>query len=143
MIEFRLTGKATGADTAPAQTIFSAFAPGSIASVWVGLRGPRQTLAVILGRDPGRSPSYWLGPDVLAGSDFDIHVAFYPDMGPGGVLYRHHDDPRWSSFTSATAKGPELISWPPEWSVGQGQGGPGDRPFRGAALSLQIAKTEG
>jgi hypothetical protein len=138
-IELRLAGQSAATDVASAQTIFTAFTPGSIAPFWLGLRGPKQTLTAIVGREPGRSPSYWLGPDLPAGDGFDIHVAIYPDMGPGGLLYRHHDSPRWSSFNSATARGLEQLSWPRHWAVGHGQGGREDRAFRGAALSLLIA----
>lgn len=140
-IELRLTGQTATADVASAQTILTAFAPGSLAPFWLGLRGPKQTLTAIVGRDPGRSPSYWFGPDLPEGESFDIHVLIYPDMGPGGLLYRHHNTPRWSSFNSATARGLELLSWPRHWAIGHGQGGGEDRPFRGAALNIQIAQT--
>ncbi|MDN5000081.1 metallophosphoesterase family protein [Bradyrhizobium sp. GCM10027634] len=141
-IELRLTGQSATSDAAAAQTIFTAFAPGSIAPFWLGLRGPAQTLTVIVGRDPGRSPAYWFGPDLAAGAPFDIHVAIYPDMGPGGLLYRHHDNGRWSSFNAATARGVERLSWPHRWAVGHAQGGPDDRPFKGAALSVQMAQMQ-
>jgi hypothetical protein len=137
--EFRLRGQTPDADVAPAQTIFSAFSPGAIAVLWLGLRGPHQTLTLILARDPGRSPSYWFGPNLPAGQNVDIHVAFYPDMGPGGVLYRLHDDSRWSSFKAAAATGLERLAWPSRWSVGQGQGGPDDRPYRGSTLSVEMS----
>jgi Calcineurin-like phosphoesterase len=137
-IELRLTGRS--ADVALAQTVFTAFAPGAIAPFWLGLRGPRQTLTVIVGRDPGRSPSYWFGPDLPAGGHFDIHVVIYPDMGPGGLLFRHHGSPDWSSFNAATSRGLELLSWPDRWAIGHGQGGGDDRPFRGTALRVQIAQ---
>src|SRR5882757_9115332 len=66
-IELRLVGQSAATDVASAQTIFTAFAPGSIAPFWLGLRGPKQTLTAIIGREPGRSPSYWFGPDLPAG----------------------------------------------------------------------------
>lgn len=141
-IELRLTGQGATIDAAPAQTLFTAFGPGSIAPFWLGLRGPAQTLTMIVGRDPGRSPAYWRGPDLAAGVPFDIHVRIYPDMGPGGLLYRHHDDSRWSSLSSATARGVEELSWPRHWAIGHGQGGIEDRPFRGAALSVQLAQIQ-
>jgi len=140
-VEFRLAGRSATADVAAAQTIFTAFAPGSMALFWLGLRGPGQTLTAIVGRDPGRSPSFWFGPDLPAGASFDIHVAVCPDMGPGGLLYRHRDASRWSSFNSATARGLERLSWPQRWAIGFGQGGAQDRPFGGAELSFQIAQT--
>jgi Calcineurin-like phosphoesterase len=141
-IELRLAGQSATTDVASAQTIFTAFAPRSIAPFWLGLRGPKQTLTVVVGRDPGRSPSYWFGPDLPGGESFDTHVLIYPDMGPGGLLYRHHNTPHWSSFDSATARGLEQLSWPQHWAIGHGQGGGEDRPFRGAALNFQIAQTE-
>ncbi len=141
-IELRLIGRSATTDISSAQTIFTAFVPGSLAPFWLGLRGPKQTLTVIVGRDPGRSPSYWFGPDLRAGDEFDIHVAICPDMGPGGLLYRHHNTARWSSFKSATARGLERLSWPQHWAIGQGQGGAEDRPFKGASLSVQIAQTQ-
>ena len=66
----------------------------SIAPFWLGLRGPKQTLTVIAGRDPGRSLSYWFGPDLPGGESFDTHVLIYPDMGSGDLLYRHHNTSR-------------------------------------------------
>ena len=42
----------------------------------------KQTLTVIVHREPGRSPSYWLGPDLAANENFNIHVAFPPLWGP-------------------------------------------------------------
>jgi hypothetical protein len=139
IVELRLQGKADTAATA-AQTVFAAYSPGAIAAVWIGLRGPKQTLTVIVQRQPGRSPAYWLGPELAASGGFDIHVAFHPDMGPGGVLYRHHDDPRWSSLRGATATGVERLDWPQRWSIGHGPGGLHDRPYRDlSSLRVSIA----
>jgi hypothetical protein len=137
--ELKLKGRTPTVDVAMAQTIFSAFSPGSIEAIWLGLRGPKQTLTVIVHREPGRSPSYWLGPDLAENEDFDIHVAFSPDMGPGGVLYRYHNDPQWSSFRAATATGLERLDWPPRWSVGHGQSGMNDCPYLGGSLSVGIS----
>lgn len=139
-VELRLVGRSAAADVATAQTILTAFEPGSVAPFWLGLRGPRQTLTVIVGRQPGRSPTYWFGPDLPPGEGFDIRVTIYPDMGPGGLLYRRHDSARWSSFTSATARGLEQLLWPRHWAVGHGQGGREDRAFKGATLSVLIAR---
>src|SRR6516162_11546251 len=98
----------------------------------------KQTLTVIVHREPGRSPSYWLGPDLPASENFDIHVAFSPDMGPGGVLYRYHNDLQWSSFRATTATGLERLDWPPGWSIGHGQSGKSDCPYLGSSLSVGI-----
>jgi hypothetical protein len=94
---------------------------------------------LIARREPGRSPSYWLGPDLAANENFDIHVCFFPDMGPGGVLYRHSNDPKWSSFKSATATGLEQLDWPSRWSIGCGQSGLNDCPYLGSLLSVGIS----
>jgi len=80
--ELKLKGRIANVDVTTAQTIFSAFSAGSIEAIWLGVRGPEQTLTVIVHRKPGRSPSYWQGPDLAANENFDIHVAFPPTWGP-------------------------------------------------------------
>lgn len=136
-IELRLTGQASAFGHAAPQTIFSACAPDFIAPVWIGFRGAKQTLTAIIGGISGRSPSYWIGPDVPPDSMFDLHLAFHADMGPGGVLYRHHQDQHWTSFSAATAKGISEIAWPSRWVIGHGQGGTKDRPYMGRKLDCQ------
>ncbi|MBA1158999.1 metallophosphoesterase family protein [Microvirga mediterraneensis] len=137
-IELRFRGR-TAADTvSSAQTLLSAFSRGSIAPVWIGLQGPRQTLTLIMGREPGRSPHYWIGPSVPAGQDFDIHLAINPDMGPGGVLYRPWDEERWTSLSAASPTGLETLLWPDRWSAGHGQHGGEDRPFAGPELMVSV-----
>jgi len=137
--ELKLKGRIANVDVTTAQTIFSAFSAGSIEAIWLGVRGPEQTLTVIVHRKPGRSPSYWQGPDLAANENFDIHVAFSPDMGPGGVLYRYHNDPQWSSFRAAAATRLERLDWPPRWSVGHGRSGMNDCPYLGGSLSVAIS----
>ncbi|WP_245350389.1 hypothetical protein [Bradyrhizobium sp. UFLA03-84] len=107
-----------------------------IAPLWLGLRGPNQTLTLILGREHGRSPHYWVGPDVGDERDFDLDIAFYPDMGPGGVLWRRRGDISWTSFAAISATGLEQLSWPALWSVGCGQHGPDDRRYAGPRLEI-------
>jgi hypothetical protein len=138
LIELRLSGKTAQQAHAAEQTLFSAIEPGIIAPVWLGLRGPRQTMTLIVGRTPGRSPAYWLGPDFPPDQAFDVHIAFYPAMGPGGILYRDHHDTGWTSMTSATSRGLEDLMWPKNWSLGQGEDGPSDRPFKGEGLKIQL-----
>ncbi len=136
-IELRIKGRTAIEPWSPAQTIFSAFSDGTLAPLWLGLRGPRQTLTLIVSRIPGRSPLYWFGPDLAADSAFDVHVALHPAMGPGGILFSDHSDPRWSSFSAAAASGIEQVVWPEYWSVRHGQGGEIDRPFQGLALDVE------
>lgn len=139
IVHLKITGHTADEASAPAQTLFSAFDPASIAPVWLGLRGPCQTLTLILGRDPGRSPHYWFGPDLAPGRPFDIDVALHAGMGPGGMLYRTPSDRGWSSLKGASATGLERTVWPKQWSVGHGQGGAPDRPFTGKDLAIQLA----
>jgi hypothetical protein len=80
--ELKLKGRIANVEVTTAQTIFSAFSPGSIEAIWLGVRGPKQTLAVIVHRKPGRSPSYWLGPDLAANENFDIQSPFPPTWVP-------------------------------------------------------------
>jgi len=42
-VVFRFTGKAAAEDTSIAQTLLSAFSPGVLAPLWIGVHGPRQT----------------------------------------------------------------------------------------------------
>ncbi|MGV2128625.1 metallophosphoesterase family protein [Agrobacterium vitis] len=138
---FELRFKAVTAPQAwaPAQTLFSAFLPGEIAPIWLGLRGPKQTLTLIVGKKAGRSPGYWFGPNFPPDQPFDIHLAFCPDMGPGGILYRNGDETAWTSMRSATSNGIEDMLWPPHYSIGHGQDGEKDRPFKGDDLTVTYA----
>ncbi len=138
LVAFRFSGKTATEAWAPEQTLFTAHARDTIAPIWLGLRGPKQTLTLIVGKTPGRSPSYWLGPDLPVDRAFDIEVAFYPDMGPGGILLRNSGKASWTSLKSATATGVESIDWPPAWSIGHGQHGPSDRPFKGPRLAVSV-----
>ena len=136
---FRMTGHAAPGGTSVAQTLLSAFAPGVLAPLWIGVLGSRQTLTAIIGRQPGRSPHYWLGPGLEPGAAFDLQLLVYPDMGPGGLLYRFGEGAHWSSLVCASATGPEQLAWPERWSVGHAQGGPTDRRFLGPALTVSVA----
>lgn len=136
-VAFRFSGQAAPAGTSAAQTLLSAFDPGSLAPLWIGLRGPRQILTVILGREPGRSPYYWHGPALSGG--FDIRLLLDPDMGPGGIMSRLDKEAGWSSLAAASAIGIERLDWPGRWSIGHGQRGPADRRFQGAELTGSMA----
>jgi hypothetical protein len=138
LVEFRVAGQMAAEPWAPEQTFFTAHSPDTIAPIWLGTRGPKQTLTLVVGRQPGRSPSYWFGPDLPAGCAFDFDIAFYPDMGPGGILYRSRTENVWTSMKSATSVGVEKVMWPGAWSVGHGQHGAEDRPFRGAELAISM-----
>jgi len=138
MVALQLLGRTAAPSCAVAQTILCAVAPGTLAPLWLGLRGPKQTLTLILGREAGRSPHYWFGPDLLAEHDFALELALAPDIGPGGVLWRRGGE-GWSSFAAASATGLERLHWPALWSVGHGEGGATDRPYLGPRLEVAVA----
>jgi hypothetical protein len=133
MLSFRFTGRTTQNGGA-AQTLLAAFEPGILAALWIGLRGPNQVLSVTLGPEPGRSPHTWFGHAVAPGRAFDIRLLLDPRMGPGGLLHRMNDDTAWSSLAGASPWGIERLDLPSRWSIGEGQRGPADRPFRGTGL---------
>ncbi|WP_349958833.1 metallophosphoesterase [Rhizobium sp. ZPR3] len=139
IVHLRISGDMTNEAHSPAQTLFSAFDTRGLAPIWLGLRGPRQTLTLVLGRDPGRSPHYWFGPDFAPGRPLDIEIALHAGMGPGGMLYRRSTDRGWNSLKAASATGLEHTVWPERLSVGHGQGGTMDRPFMGKDLAVQLA----
>ncbi len=140
IVALKLSGHTASPPAAAPQTILCAVVPGSLAPLWLGLRGPRQTLTLIVSREAGRSPHYWIGPDLLAEHDFTLDLALSPDMGPGGVLWRCNDE-SWTSFAAASATGLEGLHWPVLWSVGHGEGGAADRPYLGPRLDLVVAVT--
>ncbi|SMH56480.1 metallophosphoesterase family protein [Mesorhizobium australicum] len=138
-IELRVTGQPSSCGTARPQTFFSAFAPGSIEQIWLGLRGSQQTLTAIVHGSPGRSPSYWIGPNLAEVSAFDLNVMFNPEMGPGGILWKHHAASDWSSLQSATTSEINKVIWPSRWTVGHGRRGITDRPSSLHRLDCQFA----
>lgn len=139
IVEFHLRGRMASDASAAMQTIFSAFGDEGLAPLWLGLRGKQQRLTLILGRDPGRSPYYFFGPDLPPSEAFDLHVLLHAGMGPGGVLWRTEGSKAWSSFEAIASTGLQRLVWSSRWSVGHGQNGEGDRPFMGKSLSLDIA----
>jgi hypothetical protein len=136
LVAFRLRGRSASADDGSAQTFVCSHDPGVQPSLWIGLRGREQRLAVIIGPDPGRSPHYWHGPALGAQEAFDVTVLLHTGMGPGGILCRSAGDPRWSTLAAASPWGAERLTWPRLWSVGQGARGADDQPFRGVTLGV-------
>ena len=66
-------------------------------------------MTVTLHPEPGRSPHYWLGPEIDA--DVDVELAVVPSMGPGGLLWRVPGG-AWSSLASSSAWGADRLSFP-------------------------------
>jgi hypothetical protein len=139
IIALHISGHTASEAAAAAQTILCASLPDTIPTLWLGLRGPRQTLTLIVARQAGRSPHYHIGPDLLTDHEFAIEIVFYPDMGPGGVLWRRSGADRWTSFAAASSTGLERLDWPVQWSISQGPAGPDDQPYRGSQLAVAAA----
>jgi hypothetical protein len=135
ILGLRFTGRVPAAGDGSAQTLLSAFRPDLQMPLWIGLRGPDQRLSVIVGPEARRSPHYWHGPSVAAGSPFDVRLVIHTGMGPGGFLCRGAGDTRWSSLAAASAWGAERLEWPQRWSIGHAARGPADQPFRGSTLA--------
>jgi hypothetical protein len=118
-----------------AQTLLCGWDPGpTLAPLWIGLLGREHRLGVMLSPAPGRSPHLWYGPTLPSNEPFALHLAIHTGMGPGGLLWRWDDAAPWSSLAAASPWGAERLTWPTLWSVGQGQRGADDRPFRGRDL---------
>lgn len=141
-LSFRITAR-SGANVGAAQTLASAFDPGMLSPLWVGLRGPRQVLSVVMGPEPGRSPHTWHGPAIPPDRPFELRVLLDPTMGPGGLLYQLNDDTTWSSLRGASPWGIERLRLPSQWIIGHGQYGADDRPFLGKDLSVSMTGREG
>lgn len=133
---FRFVGRTAPAGDGSPQTLVTAFQPGFLPALWVGLGGLEQRLTVVVGREPRRSPFYWHGPALASDAAFDLRLVLHAGMGPGGVICCTGADPRWSSLTAASPWGAERLHWPARWSIGQASRGAGDQPFRGVALQV-------
>jgi hypothetical protein len=131
---WRFRGR-TPSDGGVAQTLLSTWSNDrALPPLWVGLLGPEMRLGALLAPVAGRSPHLWFGPAIGPDREFDIQFAIHPHLGPGGLLWRSSDDDRWSSLRGASAWGSERLPEMRFWSIGEGQGNPTDRPFRGARL---------
>jgi hypothetical protein len=135
IVGLRFTGRAAAAGDGSAQTLLSAFRPDLQMPLWIGLRGVDQRLTVIVGPEVRRSPHYWYGPAIAAGSPFDFCLVIHTGMGPGGFLYRTDGEASWSSLAAASAWGAERLDWPDRWSIGHASRGRADQPFRGSSLT--------
>jgi hypothetical protein len=141
-LSLRITAR-SAMNVASAQTLASAFDPGILSPLWIGLRGPRQVLTVIMGPEPGRSPHTWHGPTIPPDRLFDIRLLLDPNMGPGGLLCQLNDEATWTSLNGASPWGIERLRLPSRWSIGHGQYGADDRSFLGKDLAVSIAKPKG
>ncbi len=137
LLVWRFRGQSALGDMGSPQTLLSAWDPGPLlAPLWIGLVGCEQRLAVLIAPQPGRSPHLWTGPTLSPGDPFLLQLAIHTGMGPGGLLWRWDDESPWSSLNGAGAWGAERLTWPARWSMGHGQRGRADRPFRGDELRI-------
>lgn len=137
LLVWRFQGHAAADEEGTPQTLLSAWNTGSgLTPLWIGLIGGEQRLGVLLSPQAGRSPHLWTGPALTADEPFLLQLAFHMGMGPGGLLWRWDDETPWSSLRGASAWGLERLTWPGQWSIGQGLRGVGDRPFRGHNLRV-------
>jgi hypothetical protein len=141
IVALRFTCRSAGDADGSAQTLLSAFEPGELGSLWIGLRGLEQRLTVIIGPEARRSPHYWLGPPMDPAARFDIVLVIHTGMGPGGVMVHTVGDGRLSSLHAASPWGAERLDWPSRWCIGHAQGGADDRQFRGAGLTVSATVT--
>ena len=137
-VAFHIAGRAAPEGTSAVQTLLSAFDHGSQPRLWIGLRGAEQRLTVTIGPEARRSPHYWIGPCINPGKAFGFQLLIHTGMGPGGIMHRFDHEDRWSSLAAASPWGAERLDWPKRWSVGRGNGGPDDRPFRGHHLEASV-----
>ncbi len=136
LVVWRFSGETARDERGDPQTLLCGeIDDASLPPVWIGLRGPENRLTVSLAPVAGRSPHAWLGPEVAPGTAFDVQVGFHPGMGPGGLLWRWHDDAPWSSLVGASTWGLERLVWPDRWRFGS-TNDRGEWVFRGNELHV-------
>lgn len=134
-LSLAFSGISADADFKRAQTLLCAGNRGALPSLWVGLRGVNQQLTAIIHYDAGRSPHYWLGPEIGAKKQFDIQLLLHWDMGPGGLLCKAANGEEWTSMTAASAWGLERLRPCSDWHIGHAAQGSDDEPFQGGGLT--------
>ena len=134
-LQLTFTGVSADADGMRAQTLLCGGNRNTIPSLWIGFRGERQQLTAIIHYEAGRSPHYWLGPEIGAKRQFDIQMILHWDMGPGGLLCKAGDGEEWTSMTAATPWGLERLRPFDDWHIGHAAQGNDDQPFLGTALT--------
>jgi hypothetical protein len=135
----RVSGVAARRRSADDQTLLAAWRDDEGPHVlWLGLVGSPPRLTVRLVPLPGAGPQTWRGPTLWPGRTFDVEIALFGAMGPGGVLWRLAEagNAPWSSLLTSSPHGPAQAPRPTRWASGHGQSGPADRPFRGERLRV-------
>lgn len=134
----QLDGISARDDSGEPQTLISGTTqPGALPALWLGISGSEQQITLLLAPQPGRSPHRWTGPPLHPGRRFSIQIAFHPEMGAGGLLWRWSDKTPWSSLIGASPWGVERLMTLTNWTIGHGQRGLTDQPFRGSELGVR------
>ncbi len=125
----------TGSDSNKPQTLLCMEpVDAALPTLWLGISGADKQLTLLLSPQANGSPHRWIGPTLPANKPFRIQFAIHSGMGPGGLLWRWHDDCPWSSLIGASAWGAERLQWSSNWSIGECAG---DQRFRGRDLQLR------
>lgn len=138
-LRFQISGLASSDGHGVAQTLIACGEPDALPSLWIGLRGMKQRLTVIVGNTPGRSPHFWLGPEVSDGARFAFELLLHSGMGPGGLLCRNGLKDSWTSLSAASSWGLERLLPAPFWCVGESFETSGRLPFRGDGLEVLVS----
>jgi hypothetical protein len=137
-LELSFSGRSASGNATSSQTLLCAGRCEELPPLWIGFRGERQQLTAILQNEAGRSPHYWLGPEIRWGTEFHFQLLLQWNMGPGGLLYKTEETGAWSSMIAASPWGLEHLRPCSEWHIGRGASGIDDRPFVGTSLAVTI-----
>ncbi len=144
LLAWRIRGVTPESGNGSPQTLIAGWDEGpGLATVWIGLIGAEQRLAVLLSPQPGRSPHLWHGQTLSPDQPFELQVGIHTGMGPGGIMWREDDDAPWTSLRAASPWGAERVTWPQRWGVGHDKRGAHDRPFRGTNLDVRFTISHG
>jgi len=106
--------------------------------IWIGLTGLEQQVTIYLRPKAGRSPHHWYGPKIGINTEFKLQLGIHNGMGPGGIMWKWHENDSWSSCSSASPWGAERLEWPENWSMGNSQlSADGKMEFKGENLKIR------
>ena len=134
LIAWEISGQIADDSRVPQMLLCANAAGGALPPLWLGIAGADNQLTVLLSPQANRSAHRWQGPSLPSAGPFRIQFAIHSGMGPGGLLWRWHDESPWSSMIGASAWGAERLPWSQDWRLGNGDGPP---KFRGRALRLK------
>ncbi len=123
LIVWEIVGRLLPDEDRQPQTLLCAHAEDSaLPPLWLGISGVRNQLTLLLSPQANRSPHRWQGPMLPTHQPFRIQFGIHSGMGPGGLMWRWHDDDPWSSMIGASAWGAERLHWPRDWTPGDDRG---------------------